>query len=76
MRTFICLIEKFNANNSDTVISKKKIFLSIFFVLLKSILNFKHFLKKMSLIADVFPEILAQKIWLDKCLKSAVSEHP
>ena len=31
------------------------------FVFLKSILNFKHFPKKMTLIPDVLPEILAPK---------------
>ena len=30
----------------------------------------------MTLTADVFPEKLVRKIWLDKCLKSRVSEDP
>ena len=41
---------------------KEKTFLKFFLEFLKSILNFKHFPKKMSLIADVFPEIPAPKI--------------
>ena len=32
--------------------------------------------KKMTLVADVFPEILLPKIWLDKCLKRHVSADP
>ena len=40
---------------------KQKTFSEFFFAFLKSILNFKHFQKKMTLIADVFPELLAPK---------------
>ena len=43
-----------------------------FFAFLKYILNFKHLQKKMTLIADVFPEIRTQKIWLHKCLRGRV----
>ena len=39
----------------------KKLFLNIFLAFLKSIFSFKHFPKKMTLINDVFPEILAPK---------------
>ena len=40
---------------------KEKTFSELFFPVLKSILNFKHFPKKMILVADVFLEILAPK---------------
>ena len=40
---------------------KQKIFSELFFAFLKSILNFKHLPKKMSVIADVFKEIPAPK---------------
>ena len=40
---------------------KQKIFSEFFFAFLKSILNFKHLPKKMTLIADVFREIPAPK---------------
>ena len=36
---------------------KQKNFSQFFFAFLKSILNFKHFLKKMTLIAHVFPKL-------------------
>ena len=32
--------------------------------------------KKMTLIAYVFPKLETPKVWLDKCLKSPVSEDP
>ena len=55
---------------------KKKVFLNIFlhFRSLDSIL--KIFKKKMTLIADVILNLRTPKMWLDKCLKSPVSEHP
>ena len=37
---------QFNANNSDAIMSKTKKFFSIFFVLLKYVLNFKHLPRK------------------------------
>ena len=40
---------------------KEKTFSELFFPVLKSILNFKHFPKKMILVADVFLETLAPK---------------
>ena len=40
---------------------KQKSFSELFFSFLKSILNFKHVPKKMTLVADVFLEIPAQK---------------
>ena len=55
---------------------KKKVFLNIFlhFRSLDSIL--KIFKKKVTLIADVILNLRTPKMWLDKCLKSPVSEHP
>ena len=40
---------------------KQKTFSEFFLAFLKSILNFKHLPKKMTVIADVFPEIPAPK---------------
>ena len=40
---------------------KQKTFSEFFFAFLKSIINFKHFKKKMALIADVVPELPAPK---------------
>ena len=53
---------------------KQKNFSEFFLAFLKSILNFKHLPKKMTLISDVYPENRLQKKWLDKCLKGRVSE--
>ena len=55
---------------------KQKRFSQIFFAFLKYILNFKHLVTKMTLIAYVFPEIRFRKTCLDKCLKSRVSRDP
>ena len=55
---------------------KQKTFSQFFSAFLKSSLNFKHFEKKMTLIAFVFWKLLTPKTWLDKCLKSPVSEDP
>ena len=55
---------------------KNKNFFCKLFAALKSKLNFKHFEKKMTLIAFVFPKWRTPKILLDKCLKSPVSEDP
>ena len=40
---------------------KKKTFCDFFLAFLKSSLNFEHFLKKLTLIADVFPKLRTQK---------------
>ena len=40
---------------------KQKTFCQLFFAFLKSILNFTHFLKKMTLIANVFAKLKALK---------------
>ena len=40
---------------------KQKTFCQLFFAFLKSILNFNHFLKKMTLIANVFAKLKALK---------------
>ena len=40
---------------------KQKTFFQFFLAFLKSILNFKHLPKKLTLIVDVFPEILVPK---------------
>ena len=54
---------------------KQKTFSEFFLAFSKSILTFKHLSKRMTRIADVFPDIPPpKKIRIDKCLKSRVSE--
>ena len=55
---------------------KAKTFSRFFSAFLTSRLNFEHFQKKMTLIADVFSKLRTQKPWLDQCLKIPVSEVP
>ena len=55
---------------------KQKTFSQFFSAFLKSSLNFKHFEKKMTLIAFVFWKLSTPETWLDKCLKSPISEDP
>ena len=55
---------------------KQKFFSEFFAVFLKSSWNFKHFEKRISLKAFVFPKLRTLKTWLDKCLKNLVSEDP
>ena len=56
---------------------KQKTFSQIFVAFLNFRLNFKHFeKKKMSITAFVFPKLGTLKTFLDKCLKSPVSEDP
>ena len=43
------------------VSQKRKTFSELFSTFLKSTLNFEHFLKKMTLIADVFPKLRIPK---------------
>ena len=45
---------------------KRKTFSQFFFAFFKSILNSKHLQKKMTLIADVFQEILVKVVALEK----------
>ena len=70
----------FKVSNSDQMISKTKNFFSIFFIFffafLKSILNLKHLLKKMGLIADVFPELPAPKNMIRKMFKKSCYREP
>ena len=73
---------KYSLLNSDTIkqyfteqLSQKRNLLSkifLHFLNLDSIL--KIFQKKITLIADVFLNLQLQKAWLDKCLKSPLSE--
>ena len=55
---------------------KKKTFSEFFAAFLKYSLNFKHFEKKMTLIAFLFWKLSTPKTWLDKCLNGPVSEDP
>ena len=53
---------------------KQKKFSQFFAAILKSIWNYERIGKNMTLIAFVFPKLRTPKRWLDKCLKSPVSE--
>ena len=55
---------------------KQKTFSQFFAAFLKTSWNLNASKKKMSLIAFVFPKLRTTKTWLDKCLKSLVSEDP
>ena len=57
MTSILSVIERINATNSDTFIWETKYFFSFFSAFLKSTLNFEHFKKKITLIADVFPKV-------------------
>ena len=54
---------------------KKELFSQFIAVFLKSKLILEHFQKKLTLIAYVFPKLRTRKTWLNKNLKSSVSEH-
>ena len=55
---------------------KEKTFSKFFAAFLKYSLHFKHFEKKMTLMAFLFPKLRTPKTWVDKFLKSPVSEGP
>ena len=55
---------------------KQKTFSEVFSSFLSSSLNFDYFEQKITLIDFVFPKLRTPKTWLDKCLKSPVSEDP
>ena len=55
---------------------KLKTFWQFLAAFLKSVLIFKYLKKKVTLTAFVFPKLRTRKRWLDKCLKSPVSEDP
>ena len=69
-------MRQFNATNSDDIISKTKNFSGFFLAFLKSTLNFEHFQKKMTFIADLFPKLRTPKNVLDICPKSPDSKDP
>ena len=53
---------------------KQKTFFKLFAAFFKAALIFENFETKATLIDFVFPNIRTPKTWLDKCLKSFVSE--
>ena len=63
-----------NDITSDAVISKTKNFFLFFLEFLKSGLTFEHFQTKMTVIDFLFPKLRTPKTWLDKRLKSPVSD--
>ena len=58
-----CLLYRDNLTQTIQILlsQKQKTFSRFFSPFLKSILNFEHFRTKMTLIADVFPELLSPK---------------
>ena len=58
-----CLLYRDNLTENIQILlsEKEKTFFQIFSPFLKSKLNFEHFQKKMTLIADVFPELPCPK---------------
>ena len=58
-----CLLYKDNLTEPIQILlsQKQKSFSEFFSAFLKSTLNFEHFQKKMTLIADVFPELSSPK---------------
>ena len=65
MKNISCLIENLAQPIKMQLSQKQKTFSQFPFAFLKSILNYKHFPKKMILRADVFPEIPSPKniVW-------------
>ena len=55
---------------------KQKIFSGLFSAFIKSALNFKHFQKKMTLIAYVFPKLTTTKNVLRQMSKSSRFREP
>ena len=55
---------------------QQKDFSNFFSPFLNSSENFEHLKKKMTLIDLVFSKLRTPKTWLDKCLRSPVSEDP
>ena len=55
--------------------NKQNSFSPLLFAFLEFRLNIKRCEKKMTLIADIFRNCRLQKMWLDKCLESFVSEN-
>ena len=55
---------------------KQKSFSESFFGFLKSGLNFEHFQKEMTVIAEGFRNYGLHKTWLDQFLKGPVSRDP
>ena len=82
--TTLAVKEKYPVLNRDNStipiqmqISEKQENFSNFFLLFQNLHEILNFLnKKMALIDFVFPKLRAPKTWLDKSLKSPVSENP
>ena len=55
---------------------KQKKFSEISFAFLNALLSFKHLLKKVTLIADLFPEIPAPKEMVTEISKKKCSRRP
>ena len=73
-KRFLLKRDKLRQKIQMQVSEKQKTFSEFFSSILKSRFNFKHFEKKMSVIAELFPKLRTRKRWLKKCLKSPASE--
>ena len=77
-------VEKYPVLNRDNLsipiqmlfISETKHVFQIFCSIFEISVKFKHFLKKVTLIAFVFPKFRTPRLWLDKSINSPVSEDP
>ena len=81
---FLVTRENLTQHNQTQLSEKRKLFLNFFSVILKPILRFECFQKKITRTVYVFAELWPPKNavrwmsrkWLGKCLKSPISEDP
>ena len=77
MTSILFLIDTIQLNQFICIyLRNKKGFLEFFFCIFQIYINIEHFQKKVTLIADVFLNYGLQKMGLNNCLKSPVSEDP
>ena len=77
MTSILFLIETIKRNQFRYYFLRNKKFFLIFSLHFWNLYQiFNIFKQKMTLISDVFPKLRPRKTWLDKCLKSDVSEDP
>ena len=63
-KCFLLKRDKLRQKIQMQVSEKQKTFSQFFSSILKSRFNFKHFEKKMSVIAELFPKLRTRKRWL------------
>ena len=76
MKSILFLRDNLTIPIQKQLSQKEKSFSEFLRAFLKSRLTFIYFDKKMMLTDFVFPKLQSPKSWLDKCLKSSVSEDP